>query len=87
MMSLRGREILDRCRTGERLAKTITTNRAGNPVISYCLEPSGLHVVESQALGLLKSGKFEPMGDGLLGLDTSQTWRLKERHDESGKPA
>ena len=68
--------ILERCRNGERLCKTIATNRAGNPVTSYCLEPSGAHVTENQALGLLRNGKFEPVGDGLLGLDSSQTWRM-----------
>lgn len=71
--------ILERCRNGERLCKTITTNRGGNPVTSYCLEPSGTHVTEGQALGLLRSGKFVPVGDGLLGLESSQTWR----HDSS----
>ena len=59
--------ILELCRNGERLSKTITTNRAGNPVTAYCLEPSGAHVTESQALNLLRSGKFVPVGDGLLG--------------------
>jgi len=70
-------DILERCGNGERLSKTITANRAGNPVTSYCLEPSGTHVTETQALGLLRSGKFVPAGDGLLGLESSQTWRLK----------
>jgi hypothetical protein len=73
--------VLERCRNGERLTKTITTNRAGNPVVSYCLEPSGAHVTENQALGILRSGKFEPVGDGLLGLESSQTWRLKGVRD------
>ena len=65
------------CGNGERLCKTVGVNRAGNPVISYCLEPSGTHVTEGQALGLLRSGKFVPAGDGLLELDSSQTWRWK----------
>jgi hypothetical protein len=69
--------VLERCRNGERLCKTITTNRAGNPMVSFCLEPSGAHVTEGQALGLLRSGKFVPAGDGLLELDSSQTWRLR----------
>ena len=67
--------ILERCRNGERLAKTMTTNRAGNPVVSFCLEPSGTHVTEDQALGLLRTGEFMPVGDGLLGLESTQTWR------------
>jgi hypothetical protein len=69
--------LVERCRNGERLAKTITKNRAGNSVVSFCLEPSGAHVTESQALGLLRSGKFVPVGDGLLGLESSQTWRFE----------
>jgi hypothetical protein len=69
--------VLERCRNGERLAKTIATNRAGNPVVSFCLEPSGTHVTEGQALGLLRSGKLVPVGDGLLGLESSQQWRLE----------
>jgi hypothetical protein len=69
--------ILERCRNGECLAKTITRNRAGNPMVSFCLEPSGTHVTEGQAIGLLRSGKFAPVGDGLLGFESSQTWRLK----------
>jgi hypothetical protein len=74
--------ILERCRNGGRLCKTITTNRAGNPATSYCLEPSGDHVSERQALDLLRSGKFTPVGDGLLGPDSSQTLR----HDSSDQP-
>ena len=64
--------ILERCRNGECLAKTITRNRAGNPMVSFCLEPSGTHVTEGQAIGLAP-----PVGDGLLGFESSQTWRLK----------
>jgi hypothetical protein len=82
-MKLRREEILDRCRNGERLTKTIATNRAGNPAISYCLEPSGTHVVENQGHSLLNSGKFEPVGDGLFGFNSSQTWRLKGVTGES----
>jgi hypothetical protein len=59
--------ILEGCRNGECLAKTITRNRAGNPMVSFCLEPSGTHVTEGQAT----------VGDGLLGFESSQTWRLK----------
>jgi hypothetical protein len=77
--------ILERCRNGERLAKTITRNRAGNPVVSFCLEPSGTPVSENQALGLLRNGKLEPVGDGLLGLESSQTWRLKGCSDGQAK--
>jgi hypothetical protein len=73
----RNDHVLQRCRNGERLAKTITTNRAGNPVTSYCLEPSGTHVTEGQALGLLNSGKFVPVGYGLFDVESSQTWRLR----------
>ena len=69
--------ILVLCGNGERLCKTVGNNRAGNPVTSYCLEPSGTHVAEGEALALLKSGKFVPVGDGLLGPESSQTWRLK----------
>ena len=71
--------ILECCRNGECLAKTMTRNRAGNPMVSFCLEPSGAHVTEGQALGLLRSGKFVPAGDGLLELDSSQTLRWKGR--------
>ena len=65
------------CHRGEKLCKTVGVNRAGNPITSYCFEPSGTHVAEREALSLLKSGKFEPAGDGLFEVETSQTWRLK----------
>ena len=76
---LRNDRVLERCRKGERLAKTITTNRAGNPVTSYCLEPSGTHVTKGQFLGLLRSGNFVPVGDGLFDVESSQTWRLRKQ--------
>jgi len=74
---LRNDRVLERCRKGERLAKTITKNRAGNPAVGFCLEPSGTHVTKGQARSLLRSGNFVPVGDGLFDVESSQTWRLR----------
>ena len=58
--------ILMLCGNGERLCKTVGVNRAGNPVTSYCFEPSGTHVEPEQAV----AHRLE-----LAALE--QTWRLK----------
>jgi hypothetical protein len=47
-------------------------------MVNYCLEPSGVHVSEQQAVNLLESGLFVPSGDGLFSAETSQTWQLKK---------
>jgi hypothetical protein len=70
-------EIINRCRTGQRLTKTLWTSAGGVPHVAFHLEPSGAHVTEYQALSLLDRGLFEPTGDGLFEAGTSQTWKLK----------
>ena len=72
------RQILDLCRQGQRLCKTMFTTCAGHPVTNYYLEPSGVHVSEKQAVYFLESGLFVPSGDGLFSAETSQTWQLKK---------
>lgn len=69
--------ILGLCRKGQKLCKTIATNRLGNPEVSYRLEPSGVPVTKTQAFQLLDGDLFEPTGDSLLEANLSQTWELK----------
>jgi hypothetical protein len=64
-------EIINRCCNGQKLTKTLWTTFRGNPMVNYHLEPSGVHVSEQQALGLLARGVFEPAGDGLFETTTS----------------
>lgn len=66
-------------RGGERLCKTIRLKEGGdgNTVFEFHLEPSGKRVGQGTAKRILVSHYVAPMGDGLLGPDTSQTWAAK----------
>jgi hypothetical protein len=67
-------QILECCRNGERLCKTLHLKRSGETEITHCLETSGAHVSRSQAEALLRSGLFVPAGDGFFTSELSQTW-------------
>ena len=48
---------------------SIAPVKPGNELLP---EPSGTRVTGDQALGLLRSGKLMPVGDGLLGLESAR---------------
>lgn len=66
-------------RGGERLCKTIRLKDggAGDTIFEFHLEPSGKHVGPATAKRILTTRYVVPMGDGLLGPDSSQTWAAK----------
>jgi hypothetical protein len=70
-------DVLNLCRKGQKLTKTMWISARGTPHVNYHLEPGGVHVSEQIALGLLGRGLFEPTGDGLFEAGTSQTWKIK----------
>lgn len=66
-------------RGGERLCKTIRLKDggAGDTILEFHLEPSGRRVGPATAKRILTTRYVVPMGDGLLGPDSSQTWAAK----------
>lgn len=71
------RKVVIAMRGEQRLCKTIRLKQGGDTIFEYHLEPSGKRVGQGTAKRILVSHYVVPMGDGLLGPDTSQTWAAK----------
>ena len=57
------------------LCKDIRHTEAGVAEINFCLEPGGRRVGPKSAEAAVNSGLLQPNNDGLLGPETSQTWK------------
>lgn len=71
------RHVVIAMRGGQRLCKTIRLKVGGDTEYEYHLEPSGKTVPNGAAKRILVSRYVVPMGDGLLGSESSQTWAAK----------
>ena len=71
----RVRRVVDRCRTGEVLCKTIRPKPTGETEAAWSFEPSGRAAPPKSSLDAIANGLLVPQGDGLFGDDHSQTWR------------
>ena len=66
--------IIERCRSGQKLCKQIRLKDGGDSEVTYIFEPGGKRAPVKSASAALTSGFMRPLGDGLFGADTSQTW-------------
>lgn len=73
-VSARVQRIVDRCRGGERLCKTYRQKATGETEVLFCFEPSGRRAAPASAAQAIESGLLRPLGDGLLGEESSQSW-------------
>lgn len=67
--------IVDRCRAGEVLCKTLIHGADGRDVVLFLLHPSNKPVRPKSSEEAIASGLLVAQRDGLFGPDTSQTWR------------
>lgn len=66
--------VVDLARDGQKLTKLLRRNQIGMTETEFAFEPGGKHVPTKSAKQAIESGFLKPMGDGLFGDDTSQTW-------------
>lgn len=62
------------CQSGQRLCKFMHGKHYEEQSAYYVLEPSGRPVHARTASGAIRAGLLMPAGDGLFGLEDSQTW-------------
>lgn len=74
LLPLRVRRIIDTCRRGQRLCKSLRLKESGHTEIAFHYEPSGRHVPFVSAHAATETEYLLPANDGLLGPDSSQTW-------------
>ncbi len=73
-LPMRVRLIINKCRDGERLQKTLIYKSTGETEISFTFEPSGRRAGPKSAQAAIKSPFMSPRGDGLFDASTSQTF-------------
>lgn len=75
----RVRRVINTVRRGQRLTKSLRLKETGDLAtqITFAFEPSGRRAGLKSSQEAIASGFLLPMGDGLLGDDSSQTWRAK----------
>jgi hypothetical protein len=66
--------VVDRCRGGERLCKSLRQTEHGETVVEFAFEPSARRVAPALARAAIETPFLKPVGDGLFGDETSQTW-------------
>ena len=69
------RRVIERCRSGERLCIQHRVKDTGEPEVLAYFEPSGKGTGAKSALNAISTEFMIPMGDGLFGDASSQTWR------------
>jgi hypothetical protein len=70
----RVQNIITKCRRGEKLTKSLRLKETGETEISFAFEPSGKRAPPKSSIDAINSGLLRPLGDGLFGADTSQTF-------------
>lgn len=73
-LSKRVLQIVEACRHGERLCKSLRIKDSGEHEVRFHFEPSGRRAPEKSSAAAIASGLLFPGGDGLFGDDSSQTW-------------
>lgn len=71
-ISIRAKSVIQRCRKGERLCKSLGPKTVGG----YFFEPSGYTVGEKSAEEAIASGELVGLNDGFFG--ESQTWIARD---------
>jgi hypothetical protein len=66
--------VIDKLNGGQRLCKSFRYKESGDTEITFTLEPSGKRVGPKSAQAAIETGRLRPLGDGLFGNETSQTW-------------
>ena len=71
----RVRAVIEKCRGGQSLCKSIRHKETNDAEVLWFFEPSGRRAGPKSAGAAINSGFLQPAGDGLFGPDSSQTWR------------
>jgi hypothetical protein len=71
----RVRAVIDRCRQGETLCKSLRRKETGETEINFYFEPSGRKAGPRSSQDATKTPFLVPNNDGLLDAGSSQTWR------------
>lgn len=66
--------MLSRLESGERLCKSLRMKETGETEVLFNYEPSGRAASSWAAARAIREGLVRPVGDGLFGGETSQTW-------------
>lgn len=66
--------VIDGARGGKKVCKFLRKMETGDTDITYAFEPTGRRIPTKSAMAAIESGLLRPMGDGLFGEETSQTW-------------
>lgn len=61
---------------GHRLCKFLRKKATGETEVLFYFEPSGRPCGPASAAGAIKSGRLRPLGDGLFGSETTQSWAI-----------
>lgn len=74
----RVQKVINTCRAGQKLTKSLRLKDGGETEITFAFEPSGKSAPPKSSAEAIASGLLRPLGDGLLGADTSQTFAAAE---------
>lgn len=66
--------VIEKCRSGQRLCRSFRTKETGDVEEIFIFEPTGKRVGQKSAAQALETGFLKPLGDGLLEIQSSQTW-------------
>jgi hypothetical protein len=67
-------KVIDRVRDGGKLCKFLRPIDGLEGDTQFFIEPKGSRIAAKSAQEAIKSGLLKPVGDGLFGEETSQTW-------------
>lgn len=67
--------IVDRVRAGQTLCKSLRLKETGETEVAFFFDPSNRRAGPKSAQAAVDSGLLAPNNDGLLGPESSQTWK------------
>lgn len=70
----RAERIAEQCKSGKTLCRYNRQTETGGTEVVFFLEPGGKQVGRRSAENAINNGLVIAAGDGLFGLETSQTW-------------
>jgi hypothetical protein len=72
----RVKRVIDIAASGQRIIKTYRLKESGEHEVIFTFMPSGRSAPPQSCIDAIEGGYLSPLGDGLFGAETSQSWQF-----------